>query len=62
MGFYINEKITTELRYEEICLISVACGEYIRLYGDDLDKDALHDMKSLIDRLGREMSDHPKND
>jgi len=62
MAFTLNEKITTILTWEEICLISVACGEYQRLYGEDADKDVLRTMKFLIDRLGREMANHPDND
>jgi hypothetical protein len=51
MAFTLNEKITTTLNWEEICLISVACGEYQRLYAEDADKDVLRTMKFLVDRM-----------
>lgn len=62
MAFTLNEKILTTITLEEICLISVACGEYQRLYSENIDEDSLKKMKHLVDRLGREMANHPDND
>jgi len=56
MGFTLNEKIKTELTWQEISLIAVACGEYQRQYKDTADKDVLKTMRFLVDRLGREMA------
>jgi hypothetical protein len=37
-------------------------GGFLCLYSDDADKDVLRTMKFLVDRLGREMANHPDND
>lgn len=62
MGFTINEKITTELTWKEVSLIAVACGLYQEQYSETADKDILKTMRWLVDRLGREMYNHPDND
>jgi len=62
MGFTINEKITTELTWKEISLIAVACGLYQEQYRENADEDILQIMKHLVDRLDREMYNHPDND
>lgn len=62
MSFTLNEKITTELTCEEIAYIAVAVGEYQRLYEKTADADVLRVMRHLVDRLGREMANHPDND
>jgi len=62
MGFTINEKIKTELTYKEIALIAVACGVYQEQFSETADKDILRKMASLVNRLGKEMYDHPDND
>jgi len=62
MAFTINEEITTTLHYKDIALISVAMGLYQDQYKDTADKEILERMRNLVDRLGREMYDHPDND
>jgi len=62
MGFEINETIKTELHYKDIALISVAMGEYQRLYKETADKEVLQRMANLVNRLGVEMYNHPDND
>lgn len=62
MGFTINEKITTELTWKEISLITIACGNYIDEYKESADKEVLKTMTTLINRLGREMYNHPDNE
>ena len=62
MGFTINEKITTELTWEEISLIAVVFGEYQERYEQSAGKEVLKTMSSLVNRLGREMYNHPDND
>jgi hypothetical protein len=61
MGFTLNEEITTKLNYKDIALIAVAFGEYQRLYGGSMGDDDIKRMRRLVDRLGREMADHPDN-
>lgn len=61
MGFTINETITTELHYKDISLIAVAMGEYQRRYKETADKEVLQRMARLVDRLGYEMYNHPRN-
>lgn len=62
MGFTINEKIKTELTYKEIALIAVAFGVYQEQFSETADKDILRKMASLVNRLGKEMYNHPDND
>ncbi len=62
MGFTINEKITTELSWKEIALIAVACGSYQERFGKNADKEQVKLMTNLVNRLGREMYNHPDND
>ena len=38
MGFTINEEIITKLHYKDIALITVAFGEYQRLYSNTAEK------------------------
>ena len=61
MGFYINDKITVELTYQEVCAITAAVGEYTRLYSEDADPSVIKDMKSVVNKLGKELFDHPDN-
>ena len=61
MSFTINEKITTELTWEEIALIAVACGNYLEKY-KNADKKQIKTMTNLVNRLGVEMYNHPDND
>lgn len=62
MGFYINEEITTKLHYKDISLIAVAFGDYQERYSDKDPDEVIKRMRDLVNRLGREMSDSPKND
>lgn len=62
MRFAINEKITTELNWEEIALIAVVFGEYQERYEQSEGKEVLKTMSSLVNRLGRELYNHPDND
>jgi len=62
MGFTINEKITTELSWEEVVLIATVFGEYQERYEKSAGKEVLKTMSSLVNRLGREMYNHPDND
>lgn len=62
MGFFINEKIKTELHYKDISLITVAFGNYIELYGNNMNEEQKQRMNNLVNRLGKEMYDNPKND
>jgi transcription initiation factor IIE alpha subunit len=57
MSTTINNKIKTELTYRDVAFIAVAAGEYLRLYGDQVDTEMVKDIKALIDRLGRELFD-----
>ena len=61
MGFTINEEIITKLHYKDIALITVAFGEYQRLYSNTAEKDVLDRMRYLVDRLGDELYNHPDN-
>lgn len=62
MGFYINEEIETKLHFKEIIEITVAMNHYIDLYKDRMEDEQKTRMLSIINRLGREMYDHPDND
>lgn len=62
MGFTINETIKTELSYKEIALISIACGSYLERHSENADKEVLKIMRNLVNRLGKEMYNHPDND
>jgi len=62
MGFYINETIETKLDYKDIALIAVVFGDYQERFKDTADKEVLRRMKNLVDRLGVEMYNNPKND
>lgn len=62
MGFYINEEIETKIHYKDISLIAVAFGDYQERFKDTADKEILDRMKKLVNRLGVEMYNHPKND
>ena len=53
MGFYINEEIT---------LITVAFGDYIEKYGEQMYAEQKTRMNKLVSRLGNEMYNHPDND
>jgi len=61
MGFYINEKIKTKLHYKDISLIVVAFGDYQERFKDTADKEVLDRMKNLVNRLGIEMYNSPRN-
>jgi hypothetical protein len=62
MGFYINERIETKLDYKDVALIAVVFGDYQERFKDTADKEVLRRMKNLVDRLGVEMYNNPKND
>ena len=62
MSFYINEEIDTKLNYKDISLIAVAFGEFTRLNGDSMDEEQKKRMANLVNRLGVEMHNNPKND
>lgn len=62
MGFTINETITTELHYKDVALIAVAMGLYQDQYKETSDKDVLERMRRLVNRLGKEVYNHPDND
>lgn len=53
MGFDINEKFRTILHYKDVCIISVACGDYFNRPG--VPKDIEKRSRDLINRLGNEM-------
>lgn len=60
MGFTINEKIITELHYKDVALIAVAFGNHIELYGDKMDIEQKSRMNNLVNRLGNELGNVPK--
>lgn len=62
MGFYINEKITTELDYRDVVLIGIAFQLYKEQFEETADKEVLQRMNSLVNRLNQEIYDHPDND
>lgn len=62
MGFYINEEITTKLHYKDISLIAVAFGDYQERFKETADKEILDRMKNLVNRLGVEMYNSPRNE
>ena len=62
MSFFVNEEITTKLHYKDICVIAAALHAYQHDYGHRADPEMLDRMRKLVDRLGVEMYNHPKND
>jgi predicted SpoU family rRNA methylase len=62
MGFYINEEIETKLHYKDISLIAAAFGAYQERFNDTADKEVLDRMRDLVNRLGIEMYNNPKNE
>lgn len=62
MGFTINEKIKTDLTWEEVALIATIFGDYQERYEKKVDEKTLKTMISLVNRLGRELYNHPDND
>ena len=61
MGFHINEEIETKLHYKDISLIAIAFGDYQERFKDSANKEVLDRMKNLVNRLGIEMYNNPKN-
>lgn len=61
MGVTINEKIKTELDYQDVCLIAVAFGMYQEKFKKTAEKDVLQRMERLVNRLGQEMYAYPKS-
>lgn len=59
MSFTIHEKITTELTFKEIILITSALSLYVKTYPDP---DGDRKMNRLSNRLFTELHDHPDND
>lgn len=62
MGFDINEKITTELHYKDVSLISVALNIYLEQAGDRVDAEIKQRAARLINRLGYELYDCPQTE
>ena len=61
MGFYINEEIKTKLHFKDIVLITVAFGDYIEKYDEEIDNEQKTRMNKLVNRLGQEMYNNPDN-
>jgi hypothetical protein len=62
MGFYIHEEFETKLHFKDVCCIQMAISHHLEEHGEHIDSEMKTRMNKLINRLGREMYDHPDND